>query len=297
MRQDGASITITLARIGAGLCALALAACAQTASPGALDVQAGLAAPSATGLAAASAPAAGFALSGASFAGDLRFSDATGAARAVYVHAVDNAPTLTAELRPERNWLSDGVQRFEGVSDRGVPVTVELEAGPCQTGGRTYGRFATVYAGRLSYDGCAGETGPHISWADGLADHLPAIRQCLEASQRSSMAFVRGAGRAQVLHARTGPDGAVVRMRFGESGRWDCTLSARGADWRVASDAAPARPGEGDPVFFPGALPPSGEACYVFERVRNAAGETLGALGYDACASGPLASLAPGDAR
>lgn len=238
--------------------------------------------------------AAGYLFSGDRFAGDFQFVEADGQARALYAHAVDGAPTLHVELRPDPNWLSDGVRRFEGVSDRGMAVRIEMEAGACRAGGQGYGRFVSVQAGRLTYEGCAQETGPYVSWSEGLVHHLPKVEACMAASQTSSMAFVRGAGRVQVLHVEDEGDETVVRMRFGESGRWDCTLSGQRASWRIVGDSAPNRMSEADPVFILGAMPDAGEACYVYERVRNADGEEIGALGYDACLSGPLAMLEPG---
>lgn len=238
--------------------------------------------------------AAGYLFSGESFAGDLQFVETDGQARALYAHAVDGAPTLNVELRPDPNWLSDGVRRFEGVSDRGMPISVEMEAGACRTGGQGYGRFVSVQAGTLTYEGCAQETGPYVSWSEGLARHLPKVEACMLASQTSSMAFVRGAGRVQVLHVEEASDSTIVRMRFGESGRWDCTLNEQRASWRIVGDTAPVRMTEADPVFILGEMPAAGEACYVYERVRNAEGEDVGALGYDACLAGPVAMLEPG---
>ena len=240
------------------------------------------------------APVSGYEIDGAGFYGDLHFLESEGAVRAVYAHAVEGDVTLHAELRPESQWLSDGVRRFEGYAETGDAVTVELEAGVCTLNGRSYGRFAHVQTASGAFEGCATEVGPQPSWSDALPRYLPMIRACLDQSQSSSMAFVRGAGRAQVLHVQeTGPE-AVVRMRFGESGRWDCTLERGQARWRVVSNDAPVRPGEGDPVFILDAMPEAGEACAVYERVVGETGETLGALGYDACLSGPLAQLEPG---
>ncbi len=239
-------------------------------------------------------PTSGYEIDGAGFYGDLHFLEADGAVRAVYAHAVEGDVTVYAELRPDSQWLSDGVRRFEGYAEDGAAITIELEAGVCEVNDRQYGRFAHIETEGGAYQGCASEIGPQPSWSDELPRYLPLIRTCLDQSQSSSMAFVRGAGRAQVLHvAATGPD-AVVRMRFGESGRWDCTLENGQARWRVVSDDAPAREGEADPVFILNVMPEAGEACAVYERVVDQTGETLGALGYDACLSGPMAQLEPG---
>ncbi|WP_440959166.1 hypothetical protein ACFELO_03375 [Oceanicaulis sp. LC35] len=239
-------------------------------------------------------PVSGYEIDGAGFYGDLHFLEADGAVRAIYAHAVDGDVTMHAELRPESPWLHDGVRRFEGFAENGDTLVVELEAGVCEMNGRSYGRFAHIETEAGVFQGCASEIGPQPSWSDDLPRYLPMIRTCLDQSQSSSMAFVRGAGRAQVLHVQdNGPD-AVVRMRFGESGRWDCSLEGGQTRWRVVSDEAPVRPGESDPVFILNAMPEAGEACAIYERVVDQNGETLGALGYDACMTGPMAQLEPG---
>ena len=239
-------------------------------------------------------PVSGYEIDGAGFYGDLHFLEAHGSVHAVYAHAVEGNVTVHAELRPQSPWLRDGVRRFEGFDDNGAAVTVELEAGVCEHNGRSYGRFAHIETEFGAHTGCASEIGPQPSWSDALPSYLPMIQTCLEQSQSSSMAFVRGAGRAQVLHAeKTGAEG-VVRMRFGESGRWDCALENGQARWRVVSDEAPMRQGEGDPVFILNAMPEDGEACAIYERVVDQDGQVLGALGYDACLTGPMASLEPG---
>lgn len=241
-----------------------------------------------------SEPTSGYEIDGDGFYGDLHFLEAHGSVHAVYAHAVEGDVTLHAELRPESPWLRDGVRRFEGHDDNGAAVTVELEAGVCEHNGRSYGRFALIQTEAGEYRGCASEIGPQPSWSDALPSYLPMIQTCLEQSRSSSMAFVRGAGRAQVLHAEKSGAAGVVRMRFGESGRWDCALENGQARWRVVSDEAPMRQGEGDPVFILNAMPEDGEACAIYERVVDQDGQVLGALGYDACLTGPMASLEPG---
>lgn len=239
-------------------------------------------------------PTSGYEIDGAGFYGDLHLLEADGAVRVMYAHAVEGDVTLHAELSPESQWLHDGVRRFEGFDDEGGAVTVELEAGLCERAGRSYGRFAHIETEAGVYEGCATEIGPQPSWSDALPRYLPMIRTCLDQSQSSSMAFVRGAGRTQVLHVEETGANAVVRMRFGESGRWDCALENGQVRWSVVSPQAPARPGEADPVFIVNAMPEAGEACAVYERVVDEEGEMLGALGYDACMSGAMARLEPG---
>ncbi|XBQ16164.1 MAG: hypothetical protein ABL308_14575 [Oceanicaulis sp.] len=271
---------------------LSLAACS-TGVDG-LDPAAGLMAAETTAERAPSIPMEppGYALSGREFAGDLVFSEEGGRPVALYTHAVDGAPTLIAELTPERDWLSDGVRRFEGVSDRGVEVSVEMVSGPCVAGGRTHARFATVQAGRLTYQGCARETGPVISWTETLPDHIAAVNACAADSVTGAMAAVSLAGPPRVVHVRE--DGApVVRFTFGGTGRWDCRAGSR-ISWRVVPDAAPALPGEGAPIFAPGRPPRAGQGCYLWERMVDGEGAVIGAIGEDVCSTGPTASLAPG---
>lgn len=273
--------------------ALSLAACAATPSQPAIEAAQGFtaapapaAAASAGALAARTSGAAGYALAGAAFSGLIEFDVEAGRPLILYQHAVDGAPTLVAELDPAANWLSDGVRRFEGVSDRGVPVVVELVSGACRAAGRTHARFARVEAGRLSYEGCAREVGASVRWSEALPRLAAPIEACLEASRSSAVASLRASGPARVLHAGGSSDDARVRFQFGETGRWDCRVAGGRAQWSVVSDAAPALPGEGDPVFAPGRPPQAGDGCYLWEHVRGEDGRPIGALGEDVCATG-----------
>ena len=269
----------------AGLCALA-AACASPAGPVASDFN-GAAGSGATGSAAPSdarAEAPGYQINGADFAGDLIFEDRGGRPVVIYRHAVDGAPTVVAELDLAANWLSDGVQRFEGLSDRGVEMEVALVSGPCRAAGRLHARFARVQAGRAVYEGCARETGPVTSWSERLPRYLPAIEACRDDAATSSMAFVRRGG-GQVIHGRSENGADVLRFRFGENGRWDCSVSGEQVSWSVVPARAPALPGEGAPVFVPGRMPQAGDGCYLYERVQSPDGALIGALGQDVCAS------------
>jgi hypothetical protein len=94
-----------------------------------------------------------------------------------------------------------------------------------------------------------------------------------------------------VLHARHDSGAPVIRFQFGETGRWDCRVTER-PGWTVVADAAPALPGEGDPVYAPGRPPRAGQGCYLWEQVRAPDGGVIGALGEDVCAHG-----APAPAR
>ncbi|MGJ3232911.1 MAG: hypothetical protein ACFE0P_14070 [Oceanicaulis sp.] len=280
-----------LIRFAAVCGAVSLAACTAVAPPSTPDIGQGFTAsvPATAGAASAATAASalpGYALAGAAFSGLIEFDEQAGRPLILYQHAVEGAPNLVAELDPAENWLSDGVRRFEGVSDRGVPVTVELVSGQCEAGGRTYARFARVFAGRLSYEGCARETGPHVAWSENLPRFAAPIEACLADSRSSAVATLRAAGPARVLHARTEAGAPVIRFQFGETGRWDCRSGDPRPQWRVVADAAPVLPGEGDPVFAPGRAPNAGEGCYLWEHVRGADGAVIGALGEDVCGAG-----------
>ncbi len=275
-------------RLSARFAAIGLAgfaaACAST-SPG--PVGAGFSR-SAGGAAAPSAVRAeppGYQVNGSTFSGDLIFEDRGGRPVVIYRHAVDGAPMLIAELDLEAEWLSDGVQRFEGLSDRGVDMEVALTSGPCEVGGRLHARFARIQAGRTVYEGCARETGPVISWSERLPGYLDAVAACEAEAASSSMAFVRRGG-GHVIHARSEEGADVLRYRFGERGRWDCTVNGERVRWSVVPERAAAFPDEGDPVFAPGRMPPPGDGCYLYERVQTPDGVLIGALGQDVCSGG-----------
>ena len=269
----------------AGLAALA-AGCAAS-GPGAVSTgfSSGAGRPDAPAAARAEAP--GYQINGDVFSGDMIFEARGDRLVVVYRHAVDGAPLVVAELDLARDWLADGVQRFVGRSERGLQMEVALSSGPCRQGGRLHARFAEVRAGAASYEGCARETGPVISWSERLPRFLNAVEACETDAATGSMAFVRRGG-GHVIHARTAQGDPVLRYRFGQGGRWDCTVRETGVDWRVVPAAAPAEPGEGDPIFAPGRMPEAGEGCYLYERVHTADGRLLGALGQDVC-SGDVA--------
>ena len=276
---------------------LALAACTDASPPAHLDLQHDFepspAAAAASGAGSAAQPARpGYAIVGAGFSGLIEFDEEGGRPVILYRHAVDGAPALVAELEPARDWLSDGRRRFEGVSDRGVPVEVVLASGPCEAVGRVHARSARVAAGRLEYEGCARETGPNVRWSEALPRFLDPISACLEASRSSAVATLRAAGPTRVVHARREDGVAVIRFKFGETGRWDCLAGPARPQWRVVASDAPDLPGEGDPVFAPGRPPEAGEACYLWEHVRDRTGAVIGALGEDACTPG-IAAGAP----
>jgi hypothetical protein len=266
-----------------GLSGLA-AACASTA-PGPMTSGFSASGGVAAAPSAVRAEPPGYQINGAAFSGDLIFEARGDRPVVIYRHAVDGAPMLIAELDLEAAWLSDGVQRFEGVSDRGVDLEVALVSGPCLEGGRLHARFARVQAGRTVYEGCARETGPVISWSERLPRYLDAVQACEAEAAGSSMAFVRRGG-GHVIHARTEEGADILRYRFGERGRWDCAVSGERVRWSVVPERAAALPGEGDPVFAPGRMPAPGDGCYLYERVQTADGVLIGALGQDVCSGG-----------
>ena len=283
------TLRLTSARFAIASLAALAAGCAAT--PPRSAVSADHAEPGAAPVTASPAPSArraeppGYQINGDTFSGDLVFEDRGGRPVVTYRHAVDGAPMVIAELDLEANWLSDGVQRFEGVSDRGVAMQVALVSGPCRAAGRVHARFARVQAGRTVYEGCARETGPVISWSERLPSFLDAVQACERDAATSSMAFVRRGG-GHVIHARSEGGVEVLRYRFGENGRWDCAVSDTRVNWSVVAESAPALAGEGDPIFAPGRMPQAGDGCYLYERVQARDGALIGALGLDVCSSG-----------
>lgn len=233
---------------------------------------------------------AGYQINGEIFSGDLVFEQSGDRPVVTYRHSVDGAPLVVAELDLADSWLADGVRRFEGRSDRGVAIEVELVSGPCRVAGRMHARFARVTAGRTAYQGCARETGPVTRWSEALPRYLGAVQACEADAAASSMTFVRR-GVAHVIHARVEDQARVLRYRFGQGGRWDCAVTGERVRWSVVPERAGRLAGEGDPVFAPGRMPPAGEGCYLYERVQTPAGDMLGALGEDVC--GGAVGLAP----
>ena len=235
----------------------------------------------------------GFELVGDSFTGDITYEDEGGQLAVYYEHRVQGAPSVSGDLAIHEPWLEEGKRLFEGETYSGLSLKVEMEAGPCRAGDQVYSHFADVQAGRLSYQACARETGPVESWSETLFAHLPEIQSCHRAASVRSVAYLRGAGERQVTHVRAeGPD-VIVRFEYPDAGRIDCVVELDQNDraepfiaWNVVLDGEPYLPGEGAPVFVLGSLPPSGSACYQWERVRDENGALIGALGHDVCASG-----------
>lgn len=198
------------------------------------------------------------------------------------------ARLLHPRLAMAEPWLADGVQRYEGRIDRVGEIVLTLEAGPCGIGDMRYGLFASLQVGGRAYEGCARETGPHVRWTHELGEFLPAIDACRADSAVSSLAHVRGAGERRVSLAYRDGDSQIVRFEYPGNGRFDCTYTEESVRWRAVSDREPALPGESDPYFLPGRMPAGNDGCYLYERVRDANGETLGALAHDGCAVTPI---------
>lgn len=230
---------------------------------------------------------AGFEIEGEDFHAVITFREIDGRAAALFSGHGFRAGPVETEFDLTQPWVSDGERVYSEGSmlDR---VRVSMRTRPCTASGGVWAREASVLVGRLVYLGCARETGPHPSWTENLPALMDDIGQCVSAARNSSMAFVRGSGQAHVLYAGQERAGTRVRMRFGESGRWDCLTGERGPEFSVVSDRAEPAPGEADPVFIPGAMPDDGEGCYLYEAVHDASGRPAGALAYDVCGTGAI---------
>ncbi len=233
------------------------------------------------------ADTAGFEIEGAEFHAVITFREINGRAVALFSGNGFATGRVETEFDLTQPWVSDGERVYtEGSSVE--PVSVSMRTHPCPASDGVWAREASVAVGRLVYLGCARETGPYPSWTENLPALMADIGQCVSAARNSSMAFVRGSGQAHVLYAGQERAGTRVRMRFGESGRWDCLVGDRGPEFSVVSDRAEPAPGEADPVFIPGAMPDDGEGCYLYEAVYDASGRPAGALAYDVCGTGEI---------
>ncbi|WP_019959872.1 hypothetical protein [Woodsholea maritima] len=235
----------------------------------------------------------GYELIGENFTADITYEDEGDKLAVYYEHRVPGARPLLGDLEMHRPWISEGKRTFDGESYSGLDLKVEMEAGPCRTGGQTFSHFANVQAGRLRYQACAKETGPSESWSEEIFTYLPAIEACQRAAAVRSIAYLRGAGERQVTHVRRDGADVVVRFAYPDAGRMDCVVQDGVRDsqepfieWTVVLDGEPALDGEGTPVFVLGEMPQNGTACYQWERVRDETGALIGALGHDACGSG-----------
>lgn len=266
---------------GAGLLALWATGCATTPQPEPVNpnLLAPLGPPEEVFVPSVPTAEPGFWLIGEQFSGQISFEPAPSGALILYRHTLAGAPELVGELTPDPAWMSDGQRRFEGVSDRGVEIEIEMRFQPCHMRGRDHVRQVNVRLGRLSYSGCTSETGPFLTWSENWAFVRPGIEACLaEPPAREP---------GQVLHARTEAGLTIVRARFGDpNARYECIFGEGRTRWRALDRRiAPSR-GEGEVVFAPGRRPRDSEGCYNWETVRDGQGRVIGALGEDACGFG-----------
>jgi hypothetical protein len=238
-------------------------------------------------LAPRDAETAGFEIEGEDFHAAITFREIDGRAAALFSGNGFRSGRVETELDLTQPWISEGERVYTETAGQN-PVQVSMRTRPCPASDGVWAREASVLVGRLVYLGCARETGPHPSWTENLPALMTDIGQCVSAARNSSMAFVRGSGQAHVLYAGQERAGTRVRMRFGESGRWDCLVGDRGPEFSVVSDRAEPVPGEADPVFIPGTIPDDGEGCYLYEAVHDASGRPAGALAYDVCGTGEI---------
>lgn len=187
---------------------------------------------------------------------------------------------MTAALDMEEPYLNEGVRRFTGQSQDGRDVFVMLQAGPCGNGDQSY--FATLVLGGERYRGCASERAANDRWSNYIADWMPAIDLC--------MAELRNQAE-HVTFAYSTASGTAVRMADHSGNRWECiTVNDARVNAVMPLSAVDVRLGEADPIFVRSEMPARGDACYVYETVREADGTLIGAFGYDSCA-GPRAPV------
>jgi len=192
----------------------------------------------------------------------------------------DGNDDITADLSMEEPYLNEGVRRFTGRSGDGRDVFVMLQAGPCAGGEESY--FATLVIGSDRYRGCASENAANDRWANYLADWMPAIDLCMAELRNDA---------DHVTFAYSTASGTAVRMADHAGNRWECvTIDDARVNAIVPLSAVDVRLGEADPIFVRSEMPTRGDACYVYETVRDAAGNLIGAFGYDSCA-GPRAPV------
>lgn len=190
----------------------------------------------------------------------------------------------TASLNIAMPYLEGGVRRFSGETRDGRPIDVMLQAGPCEASGQRHVYFAEIDLGTRQLSGCGDEIAVDDRWSNYLMDYLPAIDACLGEFRNQqahiSVAYTMAGG-------HTG-----VRIVDSETRTWECATRDDGdaVNSLRAVDAGDALAGEGDPIFIRSTLPEFGEGCYVYESVREADGTLIGAFGYDACDTGPMAA-------
>lgn len=229
----------------------------------------------------------GYELSGdGDWDGEVIYEDRPGGAQVSFAYTPAGGERLEADLEIAMPYLEGGRRRFVGEADDGRMVEVVLQAGPCreQAGGEYATHFAAVSVGGTQIAGCGYEVSHIDRWTNYLMDYMPAIDTCLgefpQGAQHVTLAYPLSDGSTGVRIVDTG------------GARWEC--ATRDEDSAVNSlrrlDAADAVFGEGDPVFVLGRMPELGEGCYVYEAVRAADGDLIGALGYDGCGGGGVPS-------
>jgi hypothetical protein len=185
-----------------------------------------------------------------------------------------------ANLDIEEPYLNEGVRRFTGETAGGEEVFVMLQAGPCNDGADSY--FATLVIAGERYRGCASENATNDRWSNYLADWMPAIDLCVDELHNQA---------DHVTFAYSTSSGTAVRLADHSGNRWECvTVGDRRVNAVVPLNAVDVMLGEGDPIFVRSEMPAQGDACYVYESVRQANGTLIGAFGYDSCA-GPRAPV------
>lgn len=208
------------------------------------------------------------------WSGEMRFIEDGGEPLIVLtLYGPDGTP-MAAELSIDLPYLQDGVRRFSGETNAGVPVAVVLEAGPCAAAGEEPTHFASIDVAGTAMVGCASENAATERWSRGLMRYLDAIDACLAELPEAD----------HVTMAQPSGGGVGVRLANRDGQRWECTTRPDGRVNAVRSlHPADAMIEEGDPIFVRGALPPNGQGCYAYEAIREAEGRLIGAFGYDTC--------------
>jgi hypothetical protein len=94
-----------------------------------------------------------------------------------------------------------------------------------------------------------------------------------------------------VTFAYATASGTAVRLADHAGNRWECvTVNDERVNAVLPLSAVDVRLGEADPIFVRSQMPPRGDACYVYESVRDRNGTLIGAFGHDSCA-GPRAPI------
>lgn len=223
----------------------------------------------------------GYVLAGADWSGRMVFESVGGEARVDFtLDGLASGPDR-AELLIAMPYLEGGLRRYDGVTDAGRTVRVQLQAGPCRNGdGGTDPYFASVRLGESAMSGCAVEVAPIDRWSNYLADYLPAIDACLAE-------MTGDADHVSLAHTLAG--GLTgIRLVDHQGASWECVTREDGVRINTLRpiSAAEAVRGEGDPIFIRSVMPDAALSCYVFESVREAGGALIGALGHDACDTG-----------